>query len=85
VTPASAVLGFDIKTFHFTWTDMPSTSFYCLLEKPDESSDFSQLGTDISRSTQAYGQTMPLYKRFNASYILQSSNIADYTDRSPSL
>jgi hypothetical protein len=80
VTPATALLSFDIKTFRFTWTDVSDATFYRLLENPDGVSGFSQVGTDIIQGLQTADHVVPLYKRINASYILQSCNNVGCTD-----
>ena len=65
-----------IKTFRFTWTDVPDAQFYRLLENPDGSSGFTQAGEDIPQGTQIYEHVVPLHARVNAQYILQSCNSA---------
>jgi hypothetical protein len=80
VTAATALLGFDIKTFRFTWTDVSDATFYRLLENPDGSSGYSQVGTDVMQGTETIDHIVPLYKRINASYILQSCNTIGCTD-----
>jgi len=78
--PPGLTLSFDIKTFRFTWTDEPNATFYRLLENPDGISGFSQVGGDIPQGTEIFDHIVPLYKRINASYILQSCDIVDCVD-----
>ena len=70
------------KGFKFDWTDTPSTTFYRLLENPDGVSGFTQIGTDILSGTQTATVIVPLYRRLNAQYILQSCNPIGCTDSS---
>jgi len=82
ITAANPILGFDIKTFRFTWTDVPGSTHYRLLENPDGFSGFSQVGTDIPQGTETVDHIVPLYMRINASYILQTCNGSDCNDSS---
>jgi trimeric autotransporter adhesin len=60
------------KLFHFSWTRVSSIDRYRLLENPDGSSGFTQVGADIPASATAIDQVTALYRSFNASYILQA-------------
>ena len=71
-TPATPTLSFDIKTFRFSWTDVPHATHYRLLENPDGYSGYTQVGADIPRGTGTFDHVVPLFERVNASYILQS-------------
>lgn len=82
VIPASVALEFEIKTFRFSWCDVPDATHYRLLENPDGSSGFSQVGGDIAQGTQVYKHIVPLFKRFDAAYILQSCNAFGCVDGS---
>jgi hypothetical protein len=82
ITAANPTLGFDIKTFRFTWTDVPGSTHYRLLENPDGFSGFSQVGSDIPQGTETVDHVVPLYMRINASYILQTCNGSDCNDSS---
>jgi len=82
ITAANPTLGFDIKTFRFTWTDVPGSTHYRLLENPDGFSGFSQVGSDIPQGTETVDHIVPLYMRINASYILQTCNGSDCNDSS---
>ena len=61
-----------IKLFKFSWTDVAGATSYKILESSDGSSDFIQVGNNISAGTQSFELVVPLYKRINASYILQT-------------
>ena len=82
VTAASAALGFDIKTFRFTWTDVSDATFYRLMENPDGVSGFTQVSGDIAPGAQSFDHTVALYLRAGASYFLQSCNSVGCTDGS---
>ena len=82
ITAANPTLGFDIKTFRFTWTDVPGSTHYRLLENPDGFSGFRQVGSDIPQGTETVDHVVPLYMRINASYILQTCNGSDCNDSS---
>ncbi len=72
---ASPTLAFAAtKTFVFTWTDVVDATHYKLLENPDSSSGFVQVGSDIPQGDQIFRHVVPLYLRLNAQYILQSCN-----------
>lgn len=81
-TAAEATLSFATKTFHFSWTDVSDATHYKLLENPDGSAGFTQVGSDISPGTQSIDHIVPLYARLNAQYILQSCNDTGCTDSS---
>jgi hypothetical protein len=78
---AIPVLTFEsVKTFRFSWTDVADATHYKLLENPDSSAGFTQVGSDIPQGTQSIDHVVPLYARLNAQYILQSCNAVDCTD-----
>jgi hypothetical protein len=79
-TAAAPSLNFDTKTFRFNWTDVADATTYRLLEDPDGSSGFTQVGNDIPSGVQSYDHIVPLYARINARYILQSCNNNGCTD-----
>ena len=68
------------KVFRFNWTDAADTTFYRLLENPDGTTGFTQVGSDIPQGTQTFEHIVPLYARVNAQYILQSCNDVGCTD-----
>ncbi|MCF6324763.1 MAG: FG-GAP repeat protein [Gammaproteobacteria bacterium] len=81
---ATATLTFEqTKNFRFSWVDVSDASHYKLLENPDGLSGFSQVGTDIPQGTQGTDHIVPLPKRLNAQYILQSCNATSCTDSAP--
>jgi hypothetical protein len=57
-----------------------NTTHYKLHENPDGSSGFTQVGADIPAGTTHYDHYVTLYRRFNASYLLQACNSAGCTD-----
>ncbi len=71
-----------VKTFRFTWNDVDGATFYRLLEDPDGSSGFSQVGADIATGIEQFDLEVPLHRRLNARYILQSCNAGGCTDSS---
>ena len=76
-TAAQPVLSFEaVKTFRFTWNDVGDATHYRLLENPDGSSGFVQVGNDIAPGAQEFDYIVPLYARTNALYILESCNAA---------
>jgi len=78
VTPA---LGFaQVKTLRFSWSDVAGATHYRLLEDPDGSSGFQPVSGDIASGEQQYDHIVPLHRRINARYIVQSCNSAGCTD-----
>ena len=69
-----------VKGFQFDWTDVGDATFYRLMENPDGSSGFSQLGADIVQGTQTVTELVALYARVNAQYVLQSCNAGGCVD-----
>ena len=69
-----------VKGFQFSWTDVTDATFYRLMENPDGSSGFSQLGADIVQGTQSVTELVALYARVNAQYVLQSCNASGCVD-----
>ena len=69
-----------VKGFQFDWTDVGDATFYRLMENPDGSSGFSQLGADIVQGTQSVTELVALYARVNAQYVLQSCNAGGCVD-----
>ncbi len=81
VSAATPVLVFEqVKNFRFSWADVADATHYRLLENPDGSSGFTQVGTDISQGVQGTDHIVPLFQRINAQYLLQSCNAAGCTD-----
>lgn len=72
ITSANPTATLDIKTFRFTWTDVPNATHYRLLENPDGISGFSQVGSDIPPAVGIFDHYVPLHKRINAQYIFQT-------------
>lgn len=65
---------FQVKKFEFTWDDVDGATYYKLLENPDGSSGFSQVGDSIEAGVGKTSLVVSLHQRFNAEYILQSCN-----------
>ena len=72
----------SVKTLRFTWQDVGDATHYQLLENPDGSSGFTQVGGDIAQGVGVINHVVPLYARLNAQYILQSCNTAGCIDSS---
>ena len=82
-TAATPVLTYTpIKTFQFTWADVPDATFYRLIEQADTGLGFVQVSSDIVQGTQTIDHIVPLYSRLNARYVLQSCNGGGCTDSS---
>lgn len=74
------VLSFDIKTFRFSWRDLPGATHYKILENPDGISGFSQVGSDIPPGTETYDHVVTLFRRTNALYIIQNCDTSTCND-----
>jgi len=81
VTAALPILSFSaVKNFRFDWTDVSDATHYRLMENPDGVSGFLQVGSDIAQGMEGVDHVVPLYKRLNAVYILQSCNASGCID-----
>lgn len=67
------------KVFNFTWNDVPGADYYRLMENPDGTSGFSQVGGNILPGDQEISIRVPLFKRANSEYIIESCNDAGCT------
>ena len=72
----------SVKTFHFTWTGGSGATEYRLLENPDGSSGYTQVGAPAVTAT-SYDLAASLPRRINASYILEACNSGGCTDSAP--
>ena len=72
-----------IKTFRFSWEDVALATSYRLLENADAISGFTQVGQDIQAGVETTDLTVALYKRTNASYVIQSCNAVGCVDSDP--
>ncbi|GFE59572.1 FG-GAP repeat protein [Geobacter sp. AOG2] len=72
----------SVKTFHFTWTGGSGATEYRLLENPDGSSGYTQVGAPAVTAT-SYDLAASLPGRINASYILRACNSDACTDSAP--
>ncbi len=71
------------KLFRFTWNDVTDATHYRLFEDRDGSSGYVQIGQDVAQGVQVYEHEVPLHKRVNARYMLQSCNQYGCTDSKP--
>jgi FG-GAP repeat protein len=79
--PSVNPLTFGVKELRFSWPAASGATFYRLLENPDGLSGYSQVATDITAL--GYNLTIPVYRRLNASYIVEACNVAGCTDSAP--
>ena len=75
----------QVKMFSFTWSDVEDATFYRLSEDPDGISGFTQISNDIPQGTEKFDIEVPLFKRTNAVYLLESCNSVDCTSSSESI
>ncbi len=68
------------KLFRFSWTDVDDATHYRLLEDPDGGSGYIQVGDDIPPGTETADHEVPLHRRLNARYLVQSCNSSGCTD-----
>ena len=64
------------KTFSFSWDESPRATYYKLFEALDGALDFNEVDEAINIINTTYDHIVPLYKRVNARYKLQSCNQA---------
>lgn len=82
--PDAAVLQLSfspIKQFDFAWSQAAGADYYQLLERPEPSAPYGQIGADIFGLS--VSRTMPLHLRFGASYVLRACNDGGCTDSAP--
>jgi hypothetical protein len=70
-------LGFGVKELRFTWPAVPGADFYRLSENPDGVSGYAQVATNITPLS--FNYTITVYRRLNASYIVEACNSAGCT------
>jgi len=68
------------KTFRISWQLSDTAEFYRVLENSDGVSGFSQISDDVEPGIQSFDHRVALYKRVNASYVVQSCNTSGCTD-----
>ena len=68
------------KTFRLAWEPSVDSQFYRVLENPNGISGFTQIGEDINATQHYYEHRVALYKRLNASYIVQACNTTACVD-----
>jgi trimeric autotransporter adhesin len=74
VAPSSLTLSIQqVKNFRFSWTPVPGSTHFKLMEDPIGTADFAQVGAnlDIDVGT-TFSHVVPLYKRMNARYRIQA-------------
>src|SRR5882672_9013652 len=74
-------LTFGLKELQFSWGAAAGATFYRLLENPDGVSGYAQVASNIS--TTSYNHTIPVYRRLNASYIVEACNAGGCTGSQP--
>lgn len=81
LTAAEMSLSFtQVKGFIFSWSDTINATHYKLLENPDGSSGYNQVGGNIRIAQESITISVPLYDRLNARYILQTCNELNCVD-----
>jgi len=83
--PAVGLTLVQDKTYRLSWQPSENAEFYRVLENPDGLSGFNPVSDDLPLSVQKFDHRVALYKRFNASYIVQSCNARGCTDSSAQL
>ncbi len=68
------------KTFRLQWNESEAADFYRVLENPDGTSGYLQIGDDLPASERAYDHRVALFKRPNARYIVQACNTSGCVD-----
>lgn len=78
--PVMPVLSLDygIKQLKFGWNAVSGATYYKLLENPDGVSGYSQIGNNLTGTS--YDHDIPLFRRVNASYILEACNSGGCAD-----
>jgi hypothetical protein len=74
----SLSLNYGIKQLKFSWNAVAGADYYRLFENPDGASGYTQLSGDLT--TTSYNHDISLYRRLNASYMVEACNSAGCTD-----
>ncbi|MDA9014087.1 hypothetical protein N9I73_00685, partial [Porticoccaceae bacterium] len=85
ILPEAANLGISFtkaNTFSFSWDESPRATYYKLFEALDGALDFTEVDEAINITNTTYDHIVPLYKRVNARYKLQSCNQAGCSELS---
>lgn len=82
-SPTPELVYIATKIFRFSWVDVSGATHYKLLENPDGTSGYSQVGENIAQGQQTTDLIVPLYRRINARYLLQTCNSAGCIDSAP--
>src|SRR5260221_3276672 len=74
--PTTVGLAFGVKELQFSWPAVSGATFYKLLENPDgvgaPASGYTQVATGIAALS--YNYTIPVHRRLNASYKIETCN-----------
>lgn len=71
----------QVKQFEFTWSAAEHAEYYQLLESSSNGEPYLQVGEDVFGLSMS--QTVPLYARTNASYVVRACNQWGCTDSDP--
>lgn len=73
------------KTFRISWQPSEGADFYRVLENSDGISGFSPISDELGPAVQTFDHRVALYKRFNASYIVQACSVSGCVDSAEQL
>lgn len=78
--PSTPTLNFNygIKKLKFSWNAVTNADYYKLFENPDGASGYTQVGSNLT--TTSYDYDISLYRRLNATYLIEACNSAGCTD-----
>ena len=82
--PLVVTVDAGIKQLNFSWTELPGSTHYRLLENPDGGSGFSQVGVDIPAGTLSLSLTISvhMFDFVNALYIVEGCDASGCTGSS---
>ena len=79
--PAQATLELIAdKTYRLTWQSVEGAQFYRVLENIDGVSGFNPISEELSATTLQFDHRVAIYKRLNASYIVQACTESNCID-----
>ena len=80
--PAAPVVAvsYGIKQLQFSWPAVGGATHYRLLERPDATAAFGQIGTDLARTS--INHDIALHRRVNAAYRVEACNSGGCTSSS---
>ena len=70
----TVALTYGIKQLRFSWPAVSGATHYRLLERPDATSAFAQVGADLTSTS--VNHDIALYRRINAAYRVEACNAA---------